>query len=326
MSKLLKKWGILIISIFFILVIALLCVLGLSSINKYKATIESQNQHITDLEASLTNIGPLIKGYVVTQDVRAGEQITEDNLDSVVMEVSVPEKLNLGLPESTENGDTTIIQSKTDLIDKYFKIGLKEGTVITVEDIVTEKIDNTWRYYDMILDETPIGITAGDYVDIRISFPFGEDFIAMSHKKVEEINSGILKLIVDEHDIMAYNSMLLDKALYSGVKIYAIKYVDGGAQTSAENFYPVQTNLSEISVLDPNILEEIKQEMVLKRQVLDNAIGGTVDTKTEKELAKIQTSINQNRNQAEKNFASAQKALEKRLAAEAKEAARASKN
>lgn len=326
MSKLLKKWGILIVSIFFVLVIALLCVLGMSSINKYKATIESQNQQITNLEASLTDIGPLITGYVVTQDVRAGEQITEENLDSIVMEVSVPEKLNLGLPESTENGDTTVIQNKSDLVDKYFKIGLKEGTVITVEDIVTEKIDNTWRYYDMILDETPIGITAGDYVDIRISFPFGEDFIAMSHKKVEEINSGILKLIVDEHDIMAYNSMLLDKALYSGVKVYAIKYVDGGAQTSAENFYPVQTNLSEISVLDPNILEEVKQEMVLKRQVLDNAIGGTVDTKTEKELAKIQTSINQNRNQAEKNFATAQKSLEKRLAAEAKEAARASKN
>lgn len=326
MSKLLKKWGILIVSIFFVLVIAMLCMLGMNSINKYKSTIESQNQQITDLEASLTDIGPLIKGYVVTTDVRAGEQITEENLDTIIMEVSVPEKLNLGLPESTENGDTTVIQVKADLIDKYFKIGLKEGTVITVEDIVSEKIDNTWRYYDMILDETPIGITAGDYVDIRISFPFGEDFIAMSHKKVQEINSGILKLIVDEQDIVAYNSMLLDKALYGGVKIYAIKYVDGGAQVGAENFYPVQTNLSEISVLDPNILEEVKQEMVLKRQVLDNAIGGTVDTKTEKELAKIQSSINQNRNTAEKNFAAAQKAIEKRLAAEAKEAARASKN
>lgn len=327
MGKLFKRWGILIVSIFFILVIAVLSVLGISSINKYKATIESQNQEITSLEASLTDIGPLTTGFVVSRAVRAGEEITEDNIDEIVTEVSVPSKLNLGLTSDDMNGtNTSIIENRSDLLNKYFKIGLAEGTVITVEDIVETKIDNTWRYFDLILDESPVGITAGDYIDVRISFPFGEDFIAISHKKIEEINSGVIKIIVDEHDIMSYNSMLMDKALYSGVKIYAVKYVDGGAQASAENFYPIQSNISEITVLDPNILEDVKQEMILKRQVLDNALGGTVDTKTEQELARVQSAIEQARSNSSRDIASAQKELERRLEAEAKEAERASKN
>lgn len=327
MGKLFKRWGILIVSIFFILVIAVLSVLGISSINKYKATIESQNQEIANLEASLTDIGPLTTGFVVNRAVRAGEEITEDNIDEIVTEVSVPSKLNIGLTSDDMNGtNTSIIENRSDLLNKYFKIGLAEGTVITVEDIVETKIDNTWRYFDLILDESPVGVTAGDYIDVRISFPFGEDFIAMSHKKIEEINSGVIKVIVDEHDIMSYNSMLMDKALYSGVKIYAVTYVDGGAQASAENFYPIQSNISEITILDPNILEDVKQEMILKRQVLDNALGGTVDTKTEQELARVQSAIEQARSNSSRDIASAQKEIERRLEAEAKEAERASKN
>ena len=81
MGKILKKWGILIVSLFFIAVIAVLCILGMSSINKYKATIDTQNQQISNLESSLTEIGPLITGYVVTRDVRPGERITEENID-----------------------------------------------------------------------------------------------------------------------------------------------------------------------------------------------------------------------------------------------------
>ena len=327
MGKILKKWGILIVSLFFIAVIAVLCILGMSSINKYKATIDTQNQQISNLESSLTEIGPLITGYVVTRDVRPGERITEENIDELLYEVSVPEKLTLQLVGDNDEGvEDTVIQSKSELMDMYFKIGLREGTVITLEDIIAEDIEDSWRYYDLILDDSPVGIQAGDYVDIRISFPFGEDFIAISHKKIEEINTGVLKLILDEQEILTYNSMLLDKALYGGVNIYAVEYVDGGAQNKAENFYPIQVSLSEISHMDPNILEDVKQEMILKRQVLDNAIGGTIDEKTEKELSKIQSNIEKNRSTVTKDLAAAQKALDKRLAAEAKAAAKASKN
>ena len=193
MGKILKKWGILIVSLFFIAVIAVLCMLGMSSINKYKATIDTQNQQISNLESSLTEIGPLITGYVVTRDVRPGERITEENIDELLYEVSVPEKLTLQLVGDNDEGvEDTVIQSKSELMNMYFKIGLREGTVITLEDVIAEDIEDSWRYYDLILDDSPVGIQAGDYVDIRISFPFGEDFIAISHKKIEEINTGVI--------------------------------------------------------------------------------------------------------------------------------------
>lgn len=311
MGKFFKKWGLLVVSLFFMCIIVVLTLLGFGSVSKYKKAVGELNGQVMSLESSLNDIGPLVTGYVTTANVRAGEEITEDK----IMAVSVPEKLSL-----------EVYTSPDEILGRYFKIALKESTVITKEDVIEEKLDNTWRYYDMVLDETPIGIVAGDYIDIRISFPFGEDFIAISHKKVEEINSGILKLVVNEYDLMAYNSMLLDKALYSGAKIYAIKYIDGGAQAGAEKFYPVQQNLSLISKLDPNILEEVKQEMILKRQVLDNAIGGTIDTKTEQELDRVKYNIEATRSAINNNLVSAQKELEQRLEMEAEEAARASMN
>lgn len=300
--------------------------LGMTSINKYKATIESQNLQITNLEASLLDIGGLVTGYVVTEDVRAGEQITAENIDNLIQEVSVPAKINLQLIEPGENGDTTILLNRDDLVGKYFKIGLQEGTVLTVEDIVADPPEVTERYYDIILDELPVGLQAGDFIDIRILFPFGEDFIAMSKKQVLEINAGVLKLVVDEKELMVYNSMLLDKALYPAAKIYAIEYIDAGYQTHAEIFYPVQKNLAEITTMDPNILEEVKQEMLLRREVLDAAIGGSPDELTEKELEKVEGTIKSARNKYLGSLSAAQKALDKRLAAEAKAAEKASKN
>ena len=46
-------------------------------------------------------------------------------------------------------------------------------------------------------------------------------------------------------------------------------------------------NISEITAIDPNILEAVKQEMVIKRAQIDNAMGGSVDEKSDTELEKI---------------------------------------
>lgn len=307
MIRLIKRYGIILVSIFFIIVIVLLCLIGLMSINKYKGDVMARDSQIHKLEESLFNIGDVQKGFVVKQTVRAGEKITEEVLE----EVDVPIKLGLNL-----------ITNKNDIIDKYFRVSLGDGTVLTTDDIVEKKIDNTFRYFDTVIDELPIGLRTGDYVDIRIAFPFGEDFIAISHKRVEELNTGIMKLILSESEIYTYQSMLVDKALYEGTKIYAVEYIDAGSQAVAEVYYPLNKNLSELSSMNPNLLELVKQEMILKRNQIDELMGGGVETKDEKELQRVTTEISRARDNINKSISNSQKELERRLEVERKEAER----
>ena len=88
--KFLKKWGTLLVAILMLAIIAVLCLVGLTSINKYKATIAEQQESIDAMRNTIDNdIGPLIDCYVVNQSVRVGDEITEDNITAI----QVPEKI-----------------------------------------------------------------------------------------------------------------------------------------------------------------------------------------------------------------------------------------
>lgn len=304
--KFFKKWGTLIISLVFIAAIAILIILSGKSISEYKKAVNERDSQIATLAQSLDEIGACSSGYVLNTDVRAGEPI---NLEYFTP-VSVPEKLGLG-----------IITDTTDLEGAYFRTSLKEGTVVTTEDINYTEIKDSQRYYDITIDQLPVGVEAGDYVDIRILFPYGEDMIALPCKKIEEINDGILKFIFSEEEIAVYNSLLLDKVIYEGTTIYATKYIDAGSQYAAEAFYPVNTTQRELLAENPNALELIKQEMILKRQAAEEMLGGSLSEKTEYEIARIENQINTVRNNMSARVDSANNVINARREEEAREAA-----
>ena len=307
MGRLFKKWGILIISVFFILVFVILGALSMVTINKYKDALEDRDSQIYKLEASLNNIGPLTTGFVVTKDVRAGELIEEDYITAV----DIPEVIGRNISTSID-----------DLVGKYYRISLSEGTVLTKEDVVSEVIDNTERKYDLILEDLPIGLEVGDYIDVRIRFPYGQDFVAMSNKKVIDINSGVPKIYVSEADILAYNSMLLDTVMHNGV-MYALEYKDAGSQAGAEVFYPVNNDIASLIEINPNILEIVRDKMKLERKVLDNAMGGTINEKDERELDRLMQQYTQVQNQLNRTKTQSQTEWQRRMERAAAEAARA---
>lgn len=297
-----KKWGVLLVSIFFIAVIAVLLVLTKTSSDKMKAEINDRDMQIATLKETLVNIGELSYGYVLNTDVRAGEVIKEDYFT----EVSVPESLGLNIVKSVDG-----------LEGAYFRTSLKESTVLTTEDIKEDEIVDSERYVDVIIDQPPVGVQAGDIIDIRITFPYGEDFIALSGKKIFEINNSIMKLRLNENEIQVYNSLLLDRVLYKGTQIWANTYVDAGSQETAEAFYPINNNASDLLLLNPNALELSRQEMVLKRQIVEETLGGGVSERTEEELENIEDQINDIREGTQDRIASANEVIEDRRQAEA---------
>lgn len=306
MDRIFKKYGIWILSGLFTSILIFVLIFSFISVRKYKNEVKLRDTQIQSLDQTLNSLGDIQTGYVLSQSVRGNEKIDEDNIDTLVVEVDIPVKMGLN-----------VITSREDLLGKHFRTSLKEGSLLTTDNMVDEKIDSTDRYFDLVIDEIPIGIQVGDHIDVRITFPFSQDFIAIANKRVEEINSGILKVVLSESEIYAYQSMLTDKALYSGTKIYAVKYYDAGAQPTAEVYYPLNKNLAEISSLNPNLLELVKQEMIAKRTEIDSNLGGGLDTKDEVELERIQGQIESIRENISRSISDSQTDLARRLQEEA---------
>ena len=355
--KFLKKWLTLIVTVLFIAIIAVLILLGLQSLNTYKDEVAVRDSQIAEMEQSLDEIGECMTVYVVNQPVRSGDLITMD----VLTEVRVPEKIAYKLIETQEEVttqqevtpaegeevaedaepayeevteivtnterellmvDDTMIES---VIGNYFAVSMQEGTLLMDDYVLYEKLDSTARNYDVTFDYYPLNISVGDYVDIRITFTLGEDFIAIPHHRVErlDLENGIFTFHFTENDMAVWQSMLVDKALYPGTQIYALSYVDSNAQAVAEGFYPINTNIQDILAVDPGIISTVEEEMRLERTALNSALGSDIDTLEDNDLSRLEDEIRRFRIEVNQTMGNAIRERVRREEEEAREAARA---
>lgn len=270
---------------------------------KYEAQIAEQTNEINDLQSKINYVGELKTAYVLDCDVKGGTSIKESDLK----EIQVP-----------ANIASQCIQSIDDIKDKFYLIDEEAGKLLTtnlVEDMV---IDDDCRYLDIVCDEIPMGVQLGDYVDIRISFTLGQDFIALTHKRVVGMSSNVLKLIVDQKDIQVYQSMVVDKAVYSGTKVYAIQYIEGGIQESSDDYYPIRLEDLTTMLQDPNIKNaNLKSLSLVDRDNLEKTLNKNNDA-----LRELLSAVSGAKGQLTSEFKTAKAAYEKALA-EAEEAEKA---
>lgn len=256
-----------------VLAVALIGVIIISKnvSDKQKKEIDNLNSTIKSLQQDTVSV------YSTTEDVKAGGDVDLEKVSTIeIPKSSVPENA---------------VTDESDLEGKKYKIGLKANSYITKDMLLDYKLTQNLRTLDVVMSETPIGVEVGDYIDVRISFPEGQDYIALSHKKVVGISGNTLKLQVVEHDFYRYESMKTDLSLYEAAKIYASTYVEAGLQKSAKQYYPVRFNLVKQSLRDPNMhgskdfLTLIKSRKQLEEQLAD---AGYVDKNQTVTDAKIE--------------------------------------
>lgn len=224
----------------------------------YDSIIAQREDEINSLQQQLDEIGELVTVYQLNTDAKSGTQIHNVQFTTVdVPEYAIPVNAITSLEENE---------------GFYYKITLSSGTIVTSDMLMQQKLTDDERTLDVVLDEIPIGIEVGDYVDIRITYPLGQDFIAMSHKEVVEINSSTLKLIVSQQDFYSYQSMQTDSALYSSTKAYGSTYIEGGVQAAAKQYYPVSLDVLKTMLLDPNIDTSDYSEVLKRREQLEEQL------------------------------------------------------
>lgn len=205
---------------------------------------ESYTQEIANLNATIAKYGTEATVYTVNSAVKAGDPITEDSITTMVSYSSLMTEQYVTKPE--------------DIVGKFFKISVNPGTPIMHDMAMDENLDDSTRIRDVCLDKMTVGLAVGDYIDIRITMPYGDDYVVMSHKRVYSINAASIQLYMTEYEWNVYQGALIDYFLNSayGCTIYADKYVEPGIQQSAIPFYAVPTNIAALLQKNPNIVDK----------------------------------------------------------------------
>ena len=173
------------------------------------AKISEQQMQIEQTQAQMMASNEQQQGYETTivytlaTDVGSGAECVAADLQ----ETEVP-------LASAANGISDI----TELEGRYYRLDIKSGTMLTEDMLFDFVITEDMRYLDVVVDETPIGLQVGDYVDLRIAFATGQDYVAMTHKMIRSMNGSVVKLIVSLKDLYTYQSLKTDKATYSSTK------------------------------------------------------------------------------------------------------------
>ena len=165
-----------------------------------------------------------------------------------------------------QSDNTTITKEYIEVnnVPVVAKLDLMKNTVVTADLVVQsdEVITDDVRREEYNMITLPVDLMTDDYVDIRVMFPNGQNFIVVSKALVEVPQnpdetyiSDTIWLNLREDEILMMSSAIVEAYGVQGAKIYATKYAEPGMQAAATpNYVPNQDVLAEIQ-RDPNIVE-----------------------------------------------------------------------
>lgn len=148
------------------------------------------------------------------------------------------------------------------------KVTMNKNTVLTLDmlslgSLVTDDVRKQ-EYNAVVL---PVDLATGDYIDIRVQFPSGQDFIVVSKKAVEiPVIEGMdsestIWVNLSEDEILSMSCAIVEAYRINGTKIYATKYTDPGMQKAATPTYPLNAETVALIQADPNVTNMAEQAL-----------------------------------------------------------------
>lgn len=143
------------------------------------------------------------------------------------------------------------------------KIDMNANTVLTTNmlalgELVTADVRKQ-EYNAVVL---PLDLMTGEYIDVRLLLPSGQDFIVVSKKivdipMVEGMDSvDTIRVELSEDEILAMSCAIVEAYRINGSKLYATKYVEPGMQDAATPTYPINAETVALIQADPNVTQE----------------------------------------------------------------------
>lgn len=282
------------------------------------------------------------KVYVVSTDVSSGSgiQITAIDGDTArVANVSQEVADRKVVPENFATAsdfytDESLSKARSDLVAK---IDLKEGTILTKDMLTTssEQVTNDLRTQEYNMLSLPTDLVSGDFVDVRIRFGNGQDYIVASKKQVAIPTiagapaEGVINIKLSEDETIAMSSAIIETYQLKTAEMYVSRYTDPGMQVAAIPTYPVNAEALNLMDSNPNLLEEAKKAIAsrynrnLREQFINSQIN-SVDA--EDRQSNLETSVEEHITQQKELRQKYLQSLEDAAAAEAEATATSGTN
>ena len=265
--------------------------------------ISNLNKEMKDIEAEK------VSAYVVADTIKSGETLDESKLVFGEITLWGVDTSNL---VTTLNMETVLDPTTGDEIDVYTqkaKVDLNPGTILTNDLLYEDEAltsDVRTQEYNVIIPQSQL--QTGEYIDVRLRLPDGQDLIVVSHKQVTvpEFEDGTLStnnILMDltEEEILMMSCAIVESYQMQGSMLYATKYVEPGIQEAATPTYLPNDVTITLIHNDPNIVQEAKNELITRynensdtiRPGINNAVNNedaadNVVDKTEEEITGLQ--------------------------------------
>ena len=197
--------------------------------------------------------------YVLTSDVKSGESINAS--------VMKKQKVSGDLVPNNRFVDANFVDEEgNEIEDLVAKIDLNRGTIVTADmvTISSEKATDDIRIQEYNIATLPTEIQTGDYVDIRIRFPSGLDYIIVSKKQINILQAGGVDSVdtftvnLSEDETLLMSCAIVEAFAVNGTEIYVNIYRDPGMQAAATPTYQLNDQVQRLVSNNPNITDEAK--------------------------------------------------------------------
>lgn len=225
------------------------------------------------------------QGIVLTVDLPEGSVISENQVKSVTL--------------STDNRIQNLV-SVNDAIGKRVVCKVSAGTLLSCDLLeVNETYADDIRKHAYTFIEMTDRLQSGDYVDIRIQFGNGLDYIILAKKRVLDCSlydetlhtNNCIWLEVSEEEILLLSSAVVDAYYNDNARIYAIQYV-ARSQPEAVVTYPENTIVHELIMEDPNVVQTASSRLANKlRERVTKQLKEYTQSSMEESNAQAQISI-----------------------------------
>ena len=201
------------------------------------------------------------------------------------------------------NGEKEYLELNT--VPLVAKVTMKKNTLITTELISKSDnlVQNDVRKQEYNMVVLPMDLATGDYVDVRIMLPSGQDYIVVSKKEVEiPMINGVdsedtIWVNLTEDEILHMSCAIIDAYQIKGAKIYATKYTEAGMQDAATPTYPLNESTTRLLQSNPNILEKAMNEIISRynstnaSQLRNDYINGVINSQGDQAQSNIETNM-----------------------------------
>ena len=186
--------------------------------------------------------------YVTIDEIHKGDILTEGvNVELQDCLTALPEDMYL---TEDQLGAIAVVD-----IDAY--------TPVFSNMVTSEKITKDLREVEIGIAQLPLNINLNDYVDLRIRFATGQDYIVASKLRIKDfdIENSIFYTDLNESEILIMASATVDAYTNSGTKIYLTTYEEANLQEEAIPNYPVKEETYNLILKDPNIIKVAEETL-----------------------------------------------------------------